>query len=543
MIVANTIPRGGAVANWRSSPDEPWEGQPGWWPSKDGDRFNRHQALVFGRFRFVVHSREFTADGVPVPVGNRALEVLAVLIEADGELVTKDELLSRVWPTTTVEENNLQFQISSLRKALGDDREAIKTVSGRGYRFVAEIRVESRGAASRAFDVGPDEQASPVVRLRPSPASNKLPAPTSDIIGREADLATVATLVEANRLVTLVGAGGIGKTRLAVEIARRLSSTFDNGVCVAELASLSNPGLVPATVASALGLTDARASTECLAEALGARHLLLVLDNCEHVIDAAADLAETLLHADGRLHVIATSREPLRADGEWVYRVPPLEAPPEGSDGLDDALRYSATRLFIERVRAADPASPLDARVAAAAALICRRLDGIPLAIELAASRATSLGVESLAARVNDRLSLLTEGRRTAPARHQTLRAALDWSYELLTEPERALMRRLAVFVGDFTLDAVTRVVDADEVVADDVVKNLASLVAKSLVAVDVGGPVSHYRLLETMRAYALDRLTASGELEAAASLYSAAQLERPKLGLVDGGLRAAVHI
>jgi predicted ATPase/DNA-binding winged helix-turn-helix (wHTH) protein len=545
MIVANTILRGGAVANWRSSPDEPWEGHPGWWPSKHEDRLNRHQALVFGRFRFVVHSREFTADGIPVAVGNRALEVLAVLIEADGELVTKDELLGRVWPTTTVEENNLQFQISSLRKALGDDREAIKTVSGRGYRFVAEIRAESRGGASRAFDVGPDEQASSVVRLRPSPGSNKLPAPTSDIVGREADLATVATLVEANRLVTLVGAGGIGKTRLALEIARRLSSTFDEGVCVAELASLSDSGLVPATIASALGLgDDVYGSPERLGEALGARHLLLVLDNCEHVIDAAADRAEALLHADGRLHVIATSREPLRADGEWVYRVPPLEAPPEGSDGLDDALRFSATRLFIERVRAADPASPLDARVAAAAALICRRLDGIPLAIELAASRATSLGVESLAARVNDRLSLLTEGRRTAPARHQTLRATLDWSYELLTEPERALMRRLAVFVGDFTLEAVARVVDADEILVDDVVRTLTSLVAKSLVAVDVGGPVPHYRLLETMRAYALDRLTANGELEAAVSRYSAALLERPKLGLVDGGgLRAPAHI
>ncbi|MEJ0066243.1 MAG: winged helix-turn-helix domain-containing protein [Caulobacteraceae bacterium] len=520
MTLANTNARHAEAASWVSS-DEPWERGPGSWPSGETGAFKRPPALVFGRFRFVMHSRELTANGVPVPLGNRALELLSVLIEAGGELVTKDELLSRVWPTTTVEENNLQFQISSLRKALGEDRDAIKTVSGRGYRFVAEIKLESRSAGPRAIDTGLGEYASTVVRLRPSPIASNLPAPTSDIIGRDADVSTVATLVEANRLVTLVGAGGIGKTRLAIEIAHRLSSTFDDGVCIAELAPLSDPGLVLSTVASALGLGDACASVERLAAALDSKRLLLVLDNCEHVIDAAAVLAEGLLHADGRLHVIATSREPLRAEGEWVYRVPPLDAPPEGADSLDEVLQYSATKLFIERVRAADPASPLDARVAAAAALICRRLDGIPLAIELAASRATSLGVESLAARVNDRLSLLTEGRRTAPARHQTLRATLDWSYELLTEPERLLMRRLAVFGGDFTLDAVAGVLDA-EVAGGDVVKNLASLVAKSLVAVDVGGPISHYRLLETMRAYALDRLAASGEFDAMTSRYRA---------------------
>jgi predicted ATPase/DNA-binding winged helix-turn-helix (wHTH) protein len=542
MTIANTIPRRGAHASWMSS-DETWERRPGLWPSNDTGEFPRSHALVFGRFRFVMHSRELTANGVPVALGNRALEVLSVLIEADGELVTKDELLSRVWPTTTVEENNLQFQISSLRKALGRDRDVIKTVSGRGYRLVADIKVESRAASLKPLHPSLDEHASTVVQLRPSPTSNNLPAPTSDIVGREADLSTVATLVEANRLVTLVGAGGIGKTRLAIEIARRLSSMFDDGVRVAELGPLSDPGLVPSAVAAALGLKEAGASVERLVGALGSKRLLLVVDNCEHVIDAAAGLAEALLHADGRLHVIATSREPLRADGEWVYRVPPLDAPPEGKDGLDEVLQYSATKLFIERVRAADPAILMDARVAAAAALICRRLDGIPLAIELAASRATSLGVESLAARVNDRLSLLTEGRRTAPARHQTLRATLDWSYGLLTEPERVLMRRLGIFGGDFTLDAVTRVVEADEVAAGGVVNTLASLVAKSLVAVDLGGPISHYRLPETMRAYALDRLTESGEFDAAARRYGAVNPDRPDLGPENGGgLRASAH-
>jgi predicted ATPase/DNA-binding winged helix-turn-helix (wHTH) protein len=485
------------------------------WPMRTGSR-----ALLFGRFRFVLHSRELTADGAPVPLGGRALEVLSVLIEARGELVTKDELLDRVWPTTTVEENNLQFQISSLRKALGEDREFIKTVSGRGYRLAAEMMVESGSQAPDARTAGPVRHDAPAYAPNHWPVSNNLPARTSDIVGREAHLSDVAALVEANRLVTLVGAGGIGKTRMAIELAHRLSSGFDDGVWIADLALLSDAGRVHAAVASMLGLDDSCASPVRLAAALGSRRPLLVFDNCEHVIEAVASLAETLLHAGPRVQVIATSREPLRAEGEWVYRVPPLDIPPEDADGLEDVLQYSAAKLLIERTRAAETELRLDARAAAAAALICRRLDGIPLALELAAARAASLGMEGLAARLDDRLSLLTEGRRTALARHQTLRAALDWSYELLSEPERVVMRRLAVFVGDFTLEDAYRVVGVGEVDPADVVKFLASLVAKSLVAADVGGPISRYRLLETMRAYAMDKLTASGEYGAIASRY-----------------------
>jgi len=536
VIIANSVQRDGSSAIW-ASPDETWERRPGQPLSMEDARSHRSRAhaLLFGRFRFVVRSRELTADGVPLPIGNRALDVLNVLIEARGELVTKDELLSRVWPTTTVEENNLQFQISSLRKALGEDREFIKTVSGRGYRFVAEITVERPAISAETSIAGPDQSAATVIRLVEPPVSNNLPAPTSEIIGREAHLSDVATLVEANRLVTLVGAGGIGKTRIAIELARRLCPEFADGVWVAELAALTDPALVQSAVASALGLADASVSAERLVGALGSKRVLLVLDNCEHVIDAAAGLAEALLHADGRLHVIATSREPLRAEGEWVYRVPPLDVPPEDSEGLDDLLQYSAAKLFIERIRAADPAAHFDQRVAAAAAMICRQLDGIPLAIELAAARAPALGVEGLAARVNDRLSLLTEGRRTAPARHQTLRAALDWSYELLTEPERVLMRRLAVFVGDFTLDAASWVADVEDLPGEDVVKTLSSLVAKSLVAADVSGPVSRYRLLETMRAYAMDRLAGSGEFDAVASRHASFHSDRLDLAATRG--------
>ncbi len=512
MTIADTIPRDGLHTSLMSH-DETWERRQGWRQSKDLNPFNRAHALVFGRFRFVVHSRELTASGMPLPIGNRALDVLNVLMEARGELVTKDELLSRVWPTTTVEENNLQFQISTLRKALGADRDLIKTVSGRGYRFIAEVEVESREATLERRAVGLDRDDPPALSDG-SAASNTLPASTSDIVGREPHLADVGAMVEANRLVTLVGAGGIGKTRLAIELARRLSPVFDGDVRVAELAPLADPALVPSAVGAALGLGAAPASAERIAATLRSRRMLLVLDNCEHVIEAAASLAEDLLHADAHLHVIATSREPLRADGEWVYRVPSLEVPPDNAGSLEEVLQYSAAKLFVDRIRAADPHSRFDGS-AAAAALICRQLDGIPLAIELAAARAAALGVEELAARVSDRLSMLTDGRRTAPARHQTLRATLDWSYELLTEPERLVMRRLAVFGGDFTLDAATRVVGAGEVAAAEVMQNLASLVAKSLVAADVRGPTSRYRLLGTMRAYAMEKLAASGEFDA----------------------------
>jgi len=541
MTIATAISRSGSAQAARLQPGI--SVRPGWTSAGEADTHprmgqsplmdeawlhrSRSYALVFGRFRFVVHSRELTANGTPVPIGSRALDVLSVLIEARGDLVTKDELLERVWPTTTVEENNLQFQISTLRKALGEDRELIKTVSGRGYRFIAEIAAENRAVVHDVQTAGSDQDAAPPIRPRDLPASNNLPAPTSDIVGRETHLSDVAALVEANRLVTLVGAGGIGKTRIAIELARRLSSKFEDGVCVADLAPLSDPGRVLSAVGSALGLSDACASVERLAAALGARRLLLVLDNCEHVIGAVTSLAEELLHADALMQVVATSREPLRAEGEWVYRVPPLDVPPEISDGVDDVMQYSATKLFIERTRAADPGAQLDARVAAAAALICRRLDGIPLAIELAAARATALGVEGVAARINDRLSLLTEGRRTAPARHQTLRATLDWSHELLSEPERIIMRRLAVFIGDFTLEAATRVAGAGDIAPADVVKILSSLVAKSLVVADVSGPISHYRLLETMRAYAMDKLTASGELGAIACRHGGVQSDR----------------
>ena len=357
----------------------------------------------------------------------------------------------------------------------------------------------------------------------PAPPATNLPAATSELIGRAAALLEVTELLRAHRLVTLIGAGGIGKTRLGLEVARELLPAFPGGAWVAELAPLSDPALVPITVAVALGLKlpSSAESPEQVAAALAGRHLLLVLDNCEHVIDAAARMAEALLRANPNAHVLATSREPLRAPGEYVYRVLPLKVPEEGADDHEDVMETAAVKLFVERARAAARRFSPDARSAPVTAAICRRLDGIPLAIELAAARTVTLGVEELAARLDDRFRLLTGGHRTALPRHQTLRATLDWSYELLPPSERPVLRRLAVFAGGFTLEAASAVAAADDLGAPDVVDAITNLVAKSLVVVEANGPVMRYGLLETARAYALEKLTEHHELEPAARRHA----------------------
>ena len=432
-------------------------------------------------------------DGRATEVGGRAFDTLLALIDADGAVLTKDELLSRVWPDRVVEENNLHGQISELRKVFGAERDLIRTVAGRGYQFTGKLRV--------AADA-------------PSPVSN-LPHSTSELIGRDASLGEVVELVRAHRLVSLIGPGGIGKTRLGVEAARQLLPEFADGVGLAELGPLTNPDLVPMTAAAALGITPTTGalSVERLAAALGAKRVLVVLDNCEHLIEVAARMAEALLRASPSTCVIATSREPLRAAGEYLYRVPPLDVPTEDNIDAEDVLRHGAVKLFVTRARAVEPryVSEIHTEPAMVAAL-CRRLDGIPLAIELAAARIAAFGVEGVAARLDDRFRILTGGLRTALPHQQTLRATLDWSYELLPATERVVLRRLGVFVGGFTLDAAREVAAGGGLPPDAVVDALANLVAKSLVSVDLVGVRAMYRLLETTRAYALEKLSESAE-------------------------------
>ena len=452
--------------------------------------------VEFGRFRLDRHRREFLADGRPVELGGRAFETLLALIEGRGAVLSKDELMRRIWPDRVVEENNLETQISALRKVFGADRDLIRTVARRGYQFTGDPRAPVT-----------------VTGAPPAPIT-RLPTPVSELIGRQTEIRDVMGLIAKHRLVTLTGPGGIGKTRLALEVARRLLPVFPEGVSLAELAPLATPELVPVTVATALDLPlpAQGVSPERIGAAIGANRVLLVLDNCEHLVDAAARIAEAVLFASPGAALLTTSREPLRADGEYVYRVPPLALPPEDAD-MDDVLRHDAVRLFVTRAHAAEPGFAPDRSTAAAIAAICRRLDGMPLAIELAAARVPSLGAVAIAARLDDRFTLLTSGNRTALPRQQTLRATLDWSYELLSQRERLVLRRLAVFAAAFTLAAATEVASGLGLSAAEVVDTLADLVAKSLVSADVRGP-TQYRLLETMRAYALEKLIETGEFD-----------------------------
>ena len=452
--------------------------------------------------------------GVPAAVGDRAFEVLAVLVQSAGELVTKEALMRRVWSSAVVEENTLEVHVSALRKALGPDRGLLKTSYARGYRLFGDWTAVQDDAPAGPSWAGPAQDFARCLR-------NNLPTAASGLIGRAAAVQRLCDLLSAHRAVTLTGVGGIGKTRLALEAAHRLAGTFGGDVWFVELASLSDPGLVPSAVARVLGLKliGDETSVEAVARMVGERKMLLVLDNCEHVVDAAAALTETMGRLCPRSTVLATSREALRVDGEHIYQVPALDLPPPGEREPSRLLGCGAAELFLARLRALDPGFSPKGDDALAIAEICRHLDGIPLAIEFAVGRAATIGAREVAAGLTDRFGLLTVGRRAALPRHRTLRAALDWSYDLLPEDEAAVLRCLAVFAGDFPLDAAMAVVA--DVPGRQVVDRVASLVAKSLVVADLRDAVPHYRLLETVRVYASEKLRASGGYARAARRHA----------------------
>src|SRR5580704_8655721 len=391
-----------------------------------------------GAWEIDLARRELRSRGQPVPLGGRAFDIVEVLIQSAGELVTKGELISHVWPDVTVGNNTLQVHVWAVRKALGADRWMLQTTTGRGYRLLGDWWGRQESAA--AVTVAP-------ARTQVRPQTN-LPADGADLIGRDAALQQLRDIVSAYRIVTLTGPGGIGKTTLALKVAHLVLGEFADGGWLVELASLSDPGLVPSAVAQVLrlGLGGGDITAEIVAGTIGDRHLLLILDNCEHLIDAVAILAEMLLRLCPRVTILLTSREVLRIQGEYVYRVPPLVVPAPGEKAASEILGHSAPELFI--ARATELGSDFSSNVTnlVTIAAICRHLDGIPLAIEFAAARAATLGIELVATGLHDRLALLTSGRRTALPRHKTLRAALDWSYELLPEAERLMLCRLAVF-------------------------------------------------------------------------------------------------
>jgi predicted ATPase len=357
------------------------------------------------------------------------------------------------------------------------------------------------------------------------PALRPLPIETSTFVGREHELVELSAVLARTRLLTLTGAGGVGKTRLALELARERGGIYPDGVLFVELDALDDGSLVPGAVAHALDLRAFRGGdvVDALLAELGPQALLLVLDNCEHVIGAAASLVDALLRGAPRLTVVATSREPLRVPGEVVFRVPSLGIPdPAREEGPDALLRYEAVRLFVERAAAVAPGFALDAETAPSVARICHRLDGLPLALELAAARVDALTPAALADRLDDRFRLLRAGSRTAPTRQQTLEATLDWSHDLLSPDEATLLRRLAVFSGSFVLEAVEEVCAGDGLELVQVTLSLADLVDKSLVASEDRDGLRRYRLLETIRSYAARRLDAAGEREVVALRHAA---------------------
>jgi non-specific serine/threonine protein kinase len=476
---------------------------------------DRPRVYVSGKWEIDCTRRELRLGGAAVPIGSRAFEIIEVLVQSPGELVTKDDLMSRVWPGAIVEENTLQVHIYAIRKALGADRSMLKTASGRGYRLTGSWQIREEKAGAR-----PDARWRP--RTAAHPFQTNVPVAASALIGRETAVRQLRDLLSAYRVVTLTGPGGIGKTVLAAEVARRIFPTLENDVLLVELASLSDPHLVPSAVASMLGLQlGGVISAESVARAIGDKRILFVLDNCEHVINEAAKIAETIIRACPHTSILATSREVLRIDGECVYDVPRLDVPSQRRQKAAELVEHSAVQLFVARTRALRADFLAQEENLPMIAAICRRLDGIPLALEFAAARAASLGVQQVVERLDDRFGLLTSGRRTALPRHQTLRATLDWSYELLPEAEQCLLRHLAIFPAGFTLEAAAAVISDGGDCAPIVMEWISNLVAKSLVNAELETSMARYRLLETTRAYAMEKLGDNGERQESARRHA----------------------
>jgi non-specific serine/threonine protein kinase len=456
----------------------------------------REKQLTFGPFRIEPRQHALYRGPTRLVLRTRSLRLLAHLVRNSGRLVTKQELLEAVWPDAHVGEAVLKTSVAELRRVLGDPAESpqfIVNERGVGYRFIAPVGI------------------------------GNVPVPLTGLIGRESELATIKQLLMSHRLVTLWGTSGLGKTRLAIQVAADLVPHTPHGVWWIGLGALSESSLVAQTVAAALAVRErpGYGLLDTLVDACQDREFLLVLDNCEHLVTACASLVEALLRETSRLRILVTSREPLGVEGETVWPVPPLALPLSSANAADVAASESG-RFFLERARQADPFFALTDLNAAGVAQICRRLEGVPLAIALAAGRVKVLAPDQIAARLDDVFSVLGQEHRT-DGRHHTLKAATDWSYELLSPKEQALLARLSVFSGSFTLEAAEAICSDpstssgspraqsrgdSELPAVDVFDLLARLVDRSLINVVTAGRVIHrYQLLEIIRQYARRKL------------------------------------
>ncbi|WP_256443060.1 MULTISPECIES: winged helix-turn-helix domain-containing protein [unclassified Bradyrhizobium] len=465
-----------------------------------------NHSFSFGPFRLSPERRALYRDGKPVRLGSRALDLLIALVENGENLTSKEALIRRVWPDTFIEEANLRVHVAALRKSLGDQSgglQYISTVSGRGYCFVAPVvRVEDMPA-----DLVLEAEAIPCT-------GSDLPRLLSRIIGREQCVENLSDQLLRHRFVTIVGPGGVGKTTVAIEVAARLVDDRRCQLCFVELAHLTDGRLISGTMASVLGLPPL--GDQPLASLTGQirkESMLIVLDNCEHLLDSVAPLAEALLKAAPGVRLLTTSRQPLGAEGEFLVHLSGLDFPStEDITTLSEALAFPAIELFAERAAASSDNFRLDESNFSAVGQICRRLDGIPLAIELAAARVNLVGVDGLAAQLHDSFALLTRGRRTALPRHQTLRATLDWSFNLIPAEEKLALARLAVLMGPFTMETAIALSAGDGELAKNGAERVLGLIEKSLITTDLTGKIARYRLLSTTREYALEKLRQSGE-------------------------------
>lgn len=461
------------------------------------------QAMHFGPYRIHPQQRLVLEAGRPLRLGRRAVDILLILLEQAGNVVSKQELIARVWPKSVVEDGNLRVHMAALRKALGDGQAGqryIVTVAQRGYSFVAPLSIEPMTL--------PTEGA-------PHSQGHNLPLRRTRMIGRQALIDSLVQQLPEQRFITLTGAGGIGKTTVALRVAELLIGHYRDGIRLLDLAPLSAASMILPNLAALLDLKYTEPEPlVTFARSLQERQLLLVIDNCEHLLDDIALISETLLRHAPKLHILATSREALRAEGEYVQRLEPLACPP-ATGNRAQALGYPALQLLVERAMSQQDSFELSDDELPLAIDICQRLDGIPLAIELVAAQIERFGLPGLLVQMDDNVRLLTRGRDSTLPRHQTLRATLDWSFDLLTECEQICLRRLAVFRGGFSLASAAAVIAGDQIAPAEVLGSITQLVAKSLLNVEASDDEMVYRLLDITRTYALEKLSVAQELDA----------------------------
>ena len=478
---------------------------------RGGERQRASAGVSFGPYFLRADVRRLERDGSAVQLGDRAFDILCALTEHAGEIVTNRELMVRVWGKVVVGAGSLRFHINALRKVLeqdGTQTQYIKNVTRRGYTFIAPVCQATLDPPG-----GPGTQRCELGRLSRRP---------TEIIGRAAEIKDIAGLLSQSRFVTLVGSGGVGKTTVAVELAFTLHKQFDQ-VCFVDLDTIKEPTWVARAVAAAAGLLVSKASPiSSLIAYFRDKRVLLILDSCERVLEASAMLSEQILAGCATVAVLATSQEALRADGERTYLLGPLSVPADVTLlSTEAALSYPAIELFIARARAAVPQFQLTVENGTDIAAICRSVDGIPLAIELAAGRVGTLALPTIAELLNTQFALSWPGRRTAAERHRTLGGAIAWAIDLLNDGERVVLRRLAVFSAPFTLEAAQCVACGGDIPPASVATALWNLVARSLVSSSCVDGSTHFWLLGVTRAFVHGMLEEAGESTSAAQRHA----------------------